>query len=74
MRWITLMMMLATTACLGEVAAPEDKALAVKPPAEPRTFTCPMHPNETANSPGKCARCGMDLVEAEAHDHASHDH
>ena len=25
-------------------------------------YVCPMHSEETANSPGKCSKCGMDLV------------
>ena len=26
-------------------------------------YTCPMHPEVTRSSPGKCPKCGMDLVE-----------
>lgn len=25
-------------------------------------YTCPMHPEVTADKPGKCPKCGMDLV------------
>src|SRR3989344_6060124 len=25
-------------------------------------YTCPMHPEVVAREPGKCAKCGMDLV------------
>lgn len=25
-------------------------------------YTCPMHPEVTRNEPGKCPKCGMDLV------------
>ncbi len=25
------------------------------------TYTCPMHPEETSDKPGKCAKCGMAL-------------
>ena len=25
-------------------------------------YACPMHPDATSNSPGKCPRCGMTLV------------
>jgi hypothetical protein len=25
-------------------------------------YTCPMHPEVTASKPGKCPKCGMDLV------------
>ena len=27
------------------------------------TYTCPMHPEVTSDKPGKCPKCGMDLVE-----------
>jgi len=27
------------------------------------TYTCPMHPEVVKNQPGKCPKCGMDLVE-----------
>jgi hypothetical protein len=27
------------------------------------TYTCPMHPEVTSDKPGKCTKCGMDLVE-----------
>ena len=27
------------------------------------THTCPMHPEETSNKPGKCPKCKMDMVE-----------
>ena len=27
-------------------------------------YSCPMHPNEVSNMPGKCATCGMDLTKS----------
>ena len=27
------------------------------------TYTCTMHPEVVSSSPGKCPKCGMDLVE-----------
>ena len=31
-------------------------------PAGAVTYTCPMHREVVSNSPGKCPKCGMDLV------------
>ena len=28
-----------------------------------KTYTCPMHPEVTLDKPGKCPKCGMNLVE-----------
>jgi Heavy metal binding domain len=28
-----------------------------------KVYTCPMHPEVISNKPGKCPKCGMDLVE-----------
>ncbi len=42
----------------------------------PKQFTCPMHPEIERDKPGKCPKCGMNLVErgkqaelSEMHDH-----
>ncbi len=28
------------------------------------SYTCPMHPDVKADKPGKCPKCGMDLVQS----------
>ncbi|MEO7991335.1 MAG: heavy metal-binding domain-containing protein [Chryseolinea sp.] len=28
-----------------------------------KTYTCSMHPEVIANKPGKCPKCGMELIE-----------
>lgn len=28
-----------------------------------KVYTCPMHPEVTSDKPGKCPKCGMELVE-----------
>lgn len=33
------------------------------------TYTCPMHPEVSSDKPGKCPKCGMELVETEDHQH-----
>ena len=47
-----------------------------EPAAEPTgSYTCPMHPEVTSDSPGSCPKCGMDLVpQADAGKHAHHGH
>ena len=27
-----------------------------------QVYACPMHPEVTSDNPGKCPKCGMDLV------------
>lgn len=39
----------------SRTTAPRDAAPAV-------TYTCPMHPEVTQPSPGKCPKCGMELI------------
>ena len=29
------------------------------------SYTCPMHPEVASDQPGKCSKCGMDLVKKE---------
>ena len=33
---------------------------------QPTTYTCPMHPEIHATKPGKCPKCGMDLIKEKA--------
>jgi RND family efflux transporter MFP subunit len=35
-------------------------------PAATADYSCPMHPEVTSTKPGKCPKCGMDLVKKEA--------
>jgi uncharacterized protein with PIN domain len=37
-------------------------------------YTCTMHPEVIKDEPGKCPKCGMDLVKKEAEGHDSTDH
>ncbi len=36
------------------------------PVADSITYTCPMHPEVISGQPGKCPKCGMDLVQKES--------
>ena len=88
MRLVAMMLSCGLGACSGtgspaspapvEVHPSEEVATRPETPAtgDPATqsFSCPMHPNETAAEASKCSKCGMDMVAAERHDHASHDH
>lgn len=40
---------------------------------ESHTYTCPMHNDVTSHKPGKCPKCGMDLVAANDMSHEGHD-
>lgn len=38
-------------------------------------YSCSMHPDVTSDAPGKCTKCGMDLVEiTEGAEHSDHQH
>ena len=52
---------LLLTAALSNAQEPE----AEKPVTEEQQvmYTCPMHPEVVQAEPGKCPKCGMDLVE-----------
>ncbi|PKF75796.1 copper oxidase [Chryseobacterium sp. PMSZPI] len=37
------------------------------------SYTCPMHPEVKSDKPGKCPKCGMNLIEKEDHKHVTAD-
>ncbi len=37
-------------------------------------YHCPMHPEVTQDKPGKCPKCGMDLVKMDSKEEANHSH
>jgi Heavy metal binding domain len=39
-----------------------------------KTFSCPMHPDVTSSSPGKCPKCGMNLTEESQSGNDGHNH
>src|SRR5688572_12788794 len=49
----------------GGQIAEDDRLGDVEPQAETVRYTCPMHPEVVADSPGRCPHCGMKLVEQE---------
>lgn len=48
----------------GSVSREADGSVASATPGAV-TYTCPMHPEVVKSSPGKCPKCGMDLVRKE---------
>ena len=48
--------------CGGEQMSSESKPAAGEEKAA--AWTCPMHPEVKQSGPGKCPKCGMDLVPA----------
>ena len=55
------------TSLTGSEAPPTDAAKADtgKGAQEPVIYTCPMHPEVTSDKPGRCPKCGMELVPKE---------
>ena len=41
-----------------------------KAPAAKEVYSCPMHPEVTSDKPGKCPKCGMNLVKKAAEPNA----
>jgi Heavy metal binding domain len=55
--------------------APMESAAPNAKPESATVYTCPMHPEVRQPNPGKCPKCGMELVPAtkgEAHEHGAH--
>jgi Cu(I)/Ag(I) efflux system membrane fusion protein/cobalt-zinc-cadmium efflux system membrane fusion protein len=52
---------------MNESPAPAAKNMAETPAvqSEKAVYTCPMHPEVISDKPGKCPKCGMDLVKKE---------
>src|SRR3989338_8888841 len=37
-----------------------------------KNYTCPMHPEIKQDNPGRCPKCGMDLIQENTEEHATH--
>lgn len=54
-----------------------DKVPESQPATQKAAYSCPMHPEVTSDKPGKCSKCGMDLVkqaETPKSGHEKHNH
>jgi membrane fusion protein, copper/silver efflux system len=49
-------------ACAALVLLAASTATMLFAAQEKASYTCPMHPDVVADKPGKCPKCGMDLV------------
>jgi hypothetical protein len=57
---IVLSAVLILTACGQKAAAKAEIPLAAA--GQKVVYTCPMHPEVISDKPGKCPKCGMNLV------------
>lgn len=60
MKKILLLLSLFLAVSVTAVAQTTEKAS--KNEAQKAMYTCPMHPEVKSDQPGKCPKCGMDLV------------
>ncbi|RYE04667.1 MAG: hypothetical protein EOP33_08870 [Rickettsiaceae bacterium] len=52
-----------TTPATGSTMATDSAGtLPVAPATTATTYTCSMHPEVVSDKPGKCPKCGMDLI------------
>lgn len=63
------LLLIGLTACNNEKK--EDHAQHQQPVTTKQIYTCPMPEDSVfSDKPGKCPKCGMDLVKIESHDHS----
>ena len=61
-----IIVLIAITASFAGMAqeSKTEKNTAKTTTVQKGTYSCPMHPNEVSNKPGKCSTCGMDLTKS----------
>jgi hypothetical protein len=52
----------AVTPLLVQAGQPAEPAHSATPAATVQKYTCEMHPEVISDKPGKCPKCGMNLV------------
>ncbi len=69
MKLITMLMIAALTILSVSLFAQtnaKSKKAKTKAKTEAVQYTCPMHPEVISNKPGKCPKCGMNLVKVKS--------
>jgi predicted RNA-binding Zn-ribbon protein involved in translation (DUF1610 family) len=66
MKSIKMLLMAALSITTFSLIAQDTTRIKVNKPKmeEHAAFSCPMHPGEMSDKPGKCAKCGMALKES----------
>lgn len=62
MKKLFVLFILVAAACTTNAQTPQQKKPQEKK-AEAKTYVCPMHADVVSDKPGKCSKCGMNLVE-----------
>ncbi len=59
---ILIILVASTTTSFAQVAKQNSLHKTYHPNNRAKKYTCPMHPEVVRNKPGKCPKCGMQLV------------
>ncbi len=66
MKSVKMLMMAALTilsvTVVGQQAKSDSAKMSMHKMGQKTMYTCSMHPEVTSDKPGKCPKCGMDLV------------
>jgi hypothetical protein len=62
---MTLIPVMAAPGATTNSAPLNTNSVSVTIPAAKQLYTCPMHPDVISDKPGKCPKCGMNLVPLE---------
>ncbi len=65
--WLIQLVLIFSISCLSKLTAQNMKGMDMQnkestKQRQPDTYTCVMHPEIHATKPGKCPKCGMDLI------------